>query len=139
MSLFTQDHSSLASSLQAAFNLRVLPTLAHSLLADLTQSIEGGVRATFDVVSLSKETNAKGKVDSHLLLYHLLDAKSGQETGQSVQAYRSRVRTEPTNVTAAQWTNALWARLESLVEDMAGCCIKVNHFLVRLTSVISVV
>lgn len=41
--------------------------------------------------------------------------------------YRSRVRTEPTNITAPQWTNALWSRLEQMIEEMAGCCIKVYN------------
>ncbi|CAE6356873.1 unnamed protein product [Rhizoctonia solani] len=41
--------------------------------------------------------------------------------------YRSRLRTAPTNLTAPQWTNALWARLEQMIEEMAGCCIKVYN------------
>lgn len=41
------------------------------------------------------------------------------------QAYRSRIRTEPTNVTAPQWSAALWARLEVMFQEMADCCIKV--------------
>lgn len=41
--------------------------------------------------------------------------------------YKSRVRTEPTNVTAPQWTAALWVRLGSLIEEMADCCIKVRR------------
>lgn len=40
--------------------------------------------------------------------------------------YKSRVRTEPTNITAPQFAAALWTRLESLVEEMSGCCIKVG-------------
>jgi len=28
-------------------------------------------------------------------------------------------------VTAPQWTAALWSRLETLIEEMVGCCIKV--------------
>ena len=39
--------------------------------------------------------------------------------------YKSRVRTEPTSVTAPQWTAALWGSLESLIEEMSDCCIKV--------------
>lgn len=39
--------------------------------------------------------------------------------------YKSRVRTEPTSVTAPQWTSALWGSLESLIEEMADCCVKV--------------
>jgi conserved oligomeric Golgi complex subunit 5 len=48
--------------------------------------------------------------------------------------YKSRFRTEPTNVTAPQWQAALWSSLESLVEEMADCCIKV-YTLERVLSV----
>ena len=41
-------------------------------------------------------------------------------------AYKSRIRQEPTNVAAPQWAHALWSRLTSLVEDMAGACVKVS-------------
>ena len=39
--------------------------------------------------------------------------------------YKSRVRTEPTNVTAPQYAAALWSSLEALVEEMTSCCVKV--------------
>lgn len=39
--------------------------------------------------------------------------------------YKSRVRTEPTNVTAPQYAAALWSSLEALVEEMSSCCVKV--------------
>jgi conserved oligomeric Golgi complex subunit 5 len=39
--------------------------------------------------------------------------------------YKSRFRTEPTNLTAPQWQAALWSSLENLIEEMADCCIKV--------------
>lgn len=39
--------------------------------------------------------------------------------------YKSRVRTEPTNLTAPQWTNALWARLDAMITDLGEACIKV--------------
>ena len=45
-------------------------------------------------------------------------------------AYKSRIRQEPTNVTAPQWANALWNRLSSLIEDMAGACVKVCFFFI---------
>ncbi len=32
-------------------------------------------------------------------------------------------------MTAPQWANALWNRLSSLIEDMAGACVKVSVFL----------
>lgn len=41
--------------------------------------------------------------------------------------YKSRIRTEPTNLTAPQWSSAMWTRLESLIEDLSSCCIKVRH------------
>ena len=41
--------------------------------------------------------------------------------------YKSRSRNEPASSAVPQWTSALWARLERLVEDMAGCCIKVRR------------
>ena len=44
----------------------------------------------------------------------------------SPQMYRSRIRTEPTNVTAPQFAAALWTRLEAMFQEMADCCIKVR-------------
>lgn len=41
-------------------------------------------------------------------------------------AYKSRIRQEPTSVTAPQWSNALWSRLTALIEDMTGACVKVS-------------
>ncbi|KAI5123858.1 hypothetical protein M0805_005675 [Coniferiporia weirii] len=106
--LASLNRSLLASSLQTAHNLRVLPNLVQSLLADLTDAVEQRIKLAFDMARISKEVNAKEPAPaSHGLLY------------------RSRVRTEPTNVTAPQWTAALWARLETLIEELADCCIKV--------------
>ena len=56
--------------------------------------------------------------------YTFVDASATQSNTQ----YRSRIRTEPTNLTAPQWTAALWTRLESMIEEMAGCCIKVRNW-----------
>lgn len=102
------DQSLLASSLQAAHNLRMLPRLVASLVKDLSDAVERRIRNAFDLLSLSKEIIAK---DPHQVSQSLL--------------YKSRVRTEPTSVTAPQFTAALWARLESLIEQMSGCCVKV--------------
>ena len=38
------------------------------------------------------------------------------------------MRTEPTSVTAPQFSAALWVRLESLIEQMSGCCVKVGRY-----------
>ncbi|KAH7888451.1 Golgi transport complex subunit 5-domain-containing protein [Phlebopus sp. FC_14] len=106
--LTTLDQSLLASSLQTAYNLRVLPTVVQGLIRDLSEAVEERIRNAFDLSRISKEIVAK-------------------EPPQASQGllYKSRVRTEPTNVTAPQFAAALWTGLESLVEEMAGCCIKV--------------
>jgi hypothetical protein len=106
--LTSLDQSLLASSLQTAYNLRTLPTLVEGLVRDLSEAVEDRIRNAFDLSRISKEIVAK-------------------EPPQASQGllYKSRVRTEPTNITAPQFAAALWTRIESLVEGMAGCCIKV--------------
>ncbi|KAF8135795.1 hypothetical protein EV363DRAFT_1447546 [Boletus edulis] len=105
--LTSLDQSLLASSLQTAYNLRTLPTLVAGLVRDLSEAVEERIRNAFDLSRISKEIVAN-------------------EAAQASQGllYKSRVRTEPTNVTAPQFAAALWVRIESLVEEMAGCCIK---------------
>ncbi|KAI0356279.1 hypothetical protein OH77DRAFT_1423899 [Trametes cingulata] len=106
--LATLNQSMLASSLQTAHNLRVLPDLVQNLVSDLSEAVEGRIRSAFDLTRISKDIMAK---DSASLGQGLL--------------YKSRVRTEPTSVTAPQWNAALWGSLESLIEEMADCCVKV--------------
>lgn len=50
----------LASALQTAFNLHVLPSLVLTLLTDLTEAVETRVRTAFDISALSKDVTAKG-------------------------------------------------------------------------------
>ncbi|KIJ19018.1 hypothetical protein PAXINDRAFT_128297 [Paxillus involutus ATCC 200175] len=107
--LTSLDQSLLASSLQTAYNLRVLPTLVQRLVRDLSEAVEERIQNAFDLSRISKEIVTK---EQH------------QQPSQGL-LYKSRVRTEPTNITAPQFAAALWSRLESLVEEMAGCCIKV--------------
>ncbi|KIP10909.1 hypothetical protein PHLGIDRAFT_115048 [Phlebiopsis gigantea 11061_1 CR5-6] len=107
--LKTLNQSFLASSLQTAHNLRVLPELVQNLVSDLSDAVEGRIRYAFDLTRIAKEVLPK-------------DASS---SGTASTLYKSRFRTEPTNITAPQWQAALWASLESLVEEMAECCIKV--------------
>ncbi|KAF8512431.1 Golgi transport complex subunit 5-domain-containing protein, partial [Gautieria morchelliformis] len=104
--LATLNQSLLASSLQTAFNLRQLPELVQSLVQDLTETVQTRIQSTFDVSRISKESGSKGNISPSLM-------------------YKSRVRTEPTSLTAPQWTSAMWTRLEGLIEDLANCCIKV--------------
>lgn len=102
------NQSLLASSLQTAHNLRVLPALVQDLVTDLAEAVDGRIRYAFDLSRISKEVLAKeGNAASHGLMY------------------KSRVRTEPTNVTAPQYTAVLWSSLEGLIEEMTSCCVKV--------------
>ncbi|RDX50077.1 hypothetical protein OH76DRAFT_1437882 [Lentinus brumalis] len=106
--LATLNQSLLASSLQTAHNLRVLPDLVQNLITELSDAVESRIRSAFDLSRISKD----------------IMAKEPNSIGQGL-LYKSRVRTEPTSVTAPQWTAALWASLESLIEEMADCCVKV--------------
>ncbi|PCH43557.1 hypothetical protein WOLCODRAFT_164540 [Wolfiporia cocos MD-104 SS10] len=102
------NQSLLASSLQTAHNLRVLPALVQELVMDLADAVESRIRYAFDMSRISKDVLTK----------------ESSTTSQGLM-YKSRVRTEPTNVTAPQYAAALWTSFESLVEEMTGCCIKV--------------
>ncbi|QRW11451.1 conserved oligomeric Golgi complex subunit 5 [Ceratobasidium sp. AG-Ba] len=108
--LSSLNQSALAAALQTAFNLRVMPSVVQSLLLDLTEAVDARIKSAFDVSRIAKE----------------ISGKEPQPTSSGLM-YRSRVRTEPTNITAPQWTNALWGRLEQMIEEMAGCCIKVYN------------
>jgi len=109
--LATLNQTLLASSLQTAYNLGVLPTLVQSLLFDFSQAVEERIRGTFDLNKISKDVSAK--------------EPNSASTPQTPQMYRSRIRTEPTNVTAPQFSVALWSRLEAMFQEMADCCIKI--------------
>ncbi|KAI9456296.1 Golgi transport complex subunit 5-domain-containing protein [Russula earlei] len=98
----------LATSLQTAHNLRLLPNLVQNLVSDLSTAVEARIKSAFDMSQISKELSAKDPAPTSAGL-----------------AYKSRIRQEPTSVTAPQWGQALWARLTALVEDMAGACVKV--------------
>ncbi|KAK0504962.1 Golgi transport complex subunit 5-domain-containing protein [Armillaria luteobubalina] len=104
--LTSLNQSLLASSLQTAYNLRVLPELVQNLILELSQAVDDRIRTAFDLSKISKEILSK-------------------DSAPSPTQYKSRVRTEPTNLTAPQWTAALWARLEVMIQDMAECCVKV--------------
>jgi len=116
----------LASALQTAFNLHVLPSLVLTLLTDLTESVEARVKIAFDISSLSKDAAAKGMFIHERFCRVPINIVDLNASGAGL-TYRSRVRTEPTNITAAQWTTALWARMEVMVEDMTACCLKVHY------------
>ncbi|KAJ4494041.1 Golgi transport complex subunit 5-domain-containing protein [Lentinula edodes] len=110
--LSTLNQSLLASSLQTAYNLGVLPNQVQALMVELSQDVEDRIKRAFDLTAISKDANKDG----------IASPNPGTSIGQQ---YKSRVRTEPTNITASQWTAALWIRLEKMTEEMADCCIKV--------------
>ena len=97
-----QNQGLLASSLQTAYNLSVLPSLVSSLVQDL-----------IDVAALSRDAAARA------------GEQVPSNNASSSVFYKSRARTEPTNSNLPHFQAALWTRLEGLIEDMAGCCIKV--------------
>ncbi|KAH0827442.1 Golgi transport complex subunit 5-domain-containing protein [Lanmaoa asiatica] len=124
--LTSLDQSLLASSLQTAYNLRMLPTLVKGLVRDLSEAVEERIQNAFDLARISKEIVAKGGLvpaELSFISKYCMVAEPPQASQGLL--YKSRVRTEPTNITAPQFAAALWARLESLVEEMAGCCTKV--------------
>lgn len=120
----------LASSLQTAHNLRVLPDLVNNLVTDLSDAVDGRIRFAFDLSRIAKEIVGKGPLLVSFIICHISDLSwfTDASSTPSSMLYRSRLRTEPTNVTAPQWTAALWSSLESLVEEMADCCIKVDSW-----------
>jgi conserved oligomeric Golgi complex subunit 5 len=56
-----QNQSLLASSLQTAHNLRVLPELVQGLVTGLCDTTEEQIRDTFDLNKISKDALVKGK------------------------------------------------------------------------------
>lgn len=114
--LCRQNQSLLASSLQTAYNLSVLPALVASLVGDLIDAIESRIRTAFDVAALARDALSRAG--------EALPASG--TSGTSSMFYKSRARTEPTNANLPHFQAALWSRLESVIEDMAGCCIKVD-------------
>lgn len=127
-----QNQSLLASSLQTAHNLRVLPALVQDLVTDLAEAVDGRIRYAFDLSRISKEVLTKGTllrapisiISIRLSATNISDITEGNAASHGLM-YKSRVRTEPTNVTAPQYTAVLWSSLEGLIEEMTSCCVKV--------------
>jgi hypothetical protein len=76
---------------------------------------------------ISKELNPKGDHPSTSFVFSAVKPWTSDPASSSTGlAYKSRIRLEPTNVAAPQWVHVLWSRLTSLIEDMAGACVKVS-------------
>ncbi|EGG02923.1 uncharacterized protein MELLADRAFT_117446 [Melampsora larici-populina 98AG31] len=105
--LLQLDKTLLSTSFQTAYNLSILPESITLLIQTLTQSIHSKIKSTFDLNSLSKQSNLQ------------------DQTHSSSFVYKSRSRTEPTLSNHSSWTTCLWTRLESLIDDLTSTCIKV--------------
>ncbi|KAH7906022.1 Golgi transport complex subunit 5-domain-containing protein [Hygrophoropsis aurantiaca] len=114
--LDTLDQPLLASSLQAAHNLRVLPALALRTTTDLVAALDARVRAAFDLAAIMRDVGAKDPAAA--------PPTPTPASGLSL-LYKSRVRTEPTSITAPACAAALWARIEGTVEDLVGVGAKI--------------
>ncbi|CAG7854281.1 Conserved oligomeric Golgi complex subunit 5 Short=COG complex subunit 5; AltName: Full=Component of oligomeric Golgi complex 5 [Serendipita indica DSM 11827] len=101
----------LSSALLTASNLRVLPETVQSIVTDLVEVAENRIKEAFDMAALGREKGLK--------------ETSAVTSAASNLLYKSRVRTEPTNLTAPQWTNAFWTRLENMISHLSEACIKV--------------
>lgn len=98
--LASLDQGLLSASLQTAHNLGLLPQLVANLLADLNDAVEARVTKVFDV-SVAPQSSS-----------------SSSSTGIFA-------RKKDAAPTAASTAATLWSRLESLMEDVAQCCVKV--------------
>ncbi|KAG8766643.1 hypothetical protein FRC16_007616, partial [Serendipita sp. 398] len=106
------DQSLLSSALLTAHNLRVLPEVVQNLINDLVEVVEVRIKTTFDMAALGRDKSIQ-------------EITSTTSSSSSNLLYKSRVRTEPTNLTAPQWTAALWTKLEEMITEISGDCIKV--------------
>jgi hypothetical protein len=98
-----------------------------NLVSDLSTAVETRIKSAFDMSLISKEMNPKGDHPSTSSVFPAVESWSSDPASSSAGlAYKSRIRQEPTNVAAPQWAHALWSRLTSLIEDMAGACVKVS-------------
>ena len=84
------------------------------------------MRASFDVAALAREMGGKGAARSRTACRCLGRPCHTDAAPTGAFGYKSRARTEPTAQTLPQWSAAFWAKLEMLMEDIAGCCIKVR-------------
>lgn len=56
----SQDQSALASSLQTAHNLRILPDLVQGLVSGLSDAVDERIKSAFDLSRISREALNKG-------------------------------------------------------------------------------
>jgi conserved oligomeric Golgi complex subunit 5 len=122
-----QNQTLLASSLQTAFNLGVLPSLVQNLVTNICRETEEQIRGAFDLMKVSKS-------NSEVFFIHcysnsnisFLSAVGSPIGGTSQTTYKSRIRVEPNNTTAPQWAVSLWQQLATMMEELSQRCIKAS-------------
>lgn len=108
----------LSTSLQTAYNMRLLPQLVQNLLADLNDAVESRIGKAFDMASIGKEVAAREQQS------HTATSAASSLLYRTTRG-RSAVETSPSNQTIGTWTQVLWKRMDVLIEDISQCCIKV--------------
>jgi hypothetical protein len=126
--LLAQNQPLLSTSLQTAYNLRLLPQLVESLLTDLNEAVDERIKRAVDSAAIGREVAGKGQYDVSILSAYLQNSESTSAASHAASVmYRSRNKaTEPTNANISQWVAVLWSRLEHLIDEIANCCIKVR-------------
>ncbi|KAG6891762.1 hypothetical protein C0992_006183 [Termitomyces sp. T32_za158] len=89
--LTTLNQSLLASSLQTAYNLRVLPQLVQNLILDLSQAVEDCIRTAFDLTKISKEALSKGSVYPMSVRNHDTDCNAYRCSNNQFTAVASHI------------------------------------------------
>lgn len=114
------DQPLLSSSLQTAYNLRLLPRLVSNLLADLNDAVQARIAKVFDVNSIAREVAQREQPSSG-------PTTISTSSAASIFTHRSKPKTEvgPTNQNMHIWQQVIWNRLDILMDDIAQCCIKV--------------
>jgi conserved oligomeric Golgi complex subunit 5 len=57
-----KDQSALASSLQTAHNLLILPELIQGLVFGLSETVDERIKTTFDLSRISRDISGKGEI-----------------------------------------------------------------------------
>uniref|UniRef100_V5E491 Conserved oligomeric Golgi complex subunit 5 helical domain-containing protein n=2 Tax=Kalmanozyma brasiliensis (strain GHG001) TaxID=1365824 RepID=V5E491_KALBG len=111
----------LGSSLQTAFNLRILPTLVQDLLNDLTQVVRERTAAAFDLDILSRQLQLPlPTLDAPAPTYSTY--RSGRRSIGNTEDELKQQHHHQQQV----WSEAVWKKLESLiVTEMGAVCSKV--------------
>ncbi|CDR88464.1 uncharacterized protein SPSC_04291 [Sporisorium scitamineum] len=111
----------LGSSLQTAFNLRMLPTLVQDLLNDLTEVVKERTAAAFDIDSLAQQLKLPLPSDAPAPTSYSTyrSGRRGNAGSGHDDEYKQQQQQQV-------WSDSVWKKLESLVVvEMGAVCSKV--------------